>query len=393
MRKYLVIVISLFFLCISIRLSWAGYQSPSEIFSALAPASEDGDDLDIFLVIFYVRSDGTYIEPAAGYNVNVYGASGLLRSFNTSRGADFEAEYNFYDQYIYLEGSGKWKNHIYVYNYNGNLVSTISSYSGNFESALSNGDFITHILKTENYYRYSISGQLLKTYASRPLELGVAKNQAIGNGKYKTTIMFDDRAYSLIMDWDVGKSVKILRDENNNVYLLDAGSAYKYSPCGKLLGKVDVPSDVVFREENVEDREPEYIKHDLYGNTQIDIHGNVYTWKKTPSKYHILKWTWVDDPNAPSGPDVPTGLSLMPSTSGLYLTWTASVQDPGCVTGYEVSRATSAGGVGTTVTTVDKGVVKYNDTTAEVGTTYYYKVRAVSGSEYSAYTTEVSGKR
>jgi len=38
-------------------------------------------------------------------------------------------------------------------------------------------------------------------------------------------------------------------------------------------------------------------------------------------------------------------------------------------------------------------VVKYNDTTAEAGTTYYYKIRVVAGSEYSPYTTEVSGKR
>lgn len=95
----------------------------------------------------------------------------------------------------------------------------------------------------------------------------------------------------------------------------------------------------------------------------------------------------------PSGPDAPTGLTLMPSTTGLYLTWTASAQDPGCVTGYEVSRATTSGGVFSAVATVNAGVLKYNDTSANAGTMYYYKVRAVAGSEYSPFTAEVSGKR
>jgi hypothetical protein len=63
------------------------------------------------------------------------------------------------------------------------------------------------------------------------------------------------------------------------------------------------------------------------------------------------------------------------------------------VTGYEVSRATISGGVFSTVGTVEKGVIKYHDTTASAGTTYYYKVRAVAGSEYPNYTADVSGKR
>ena len=37
--------------------------------------------------------------------------------------------------------------------------------------------------------------------------------------------------------------------------------------------------------------------------------------------------------------------------------------------------------------------VKFNDTTVETGITYYYKVRALAGSDASAYTTEASGKR
>ena len=101
----------------------------------------------------------------------------------------------------------------------------------------------------------------------------------------------------------------------------------------------------------------------------------------------------MDDSNVPTGPDAPTGLSLMPSINGLYLSWTASPNDPGCVTGYEVTRSTTAGGVSTVIATVNAGMLKYNDATAAAGTTYYYKVRAMAGMEYSPYTSEVSGKR
>ena len=298
MRKYLIIVMSLSLLCISMRVSWAGYQGPTEIFSSSDIASHTGDYLDMFLVEFFVRSDGTYVEPEAGpgWNINVYGASGLLRSFNVSRGADFQATYYFYDQYLYVQGSSKWKDHIYVYDYNGNLVSTISPYSGGFESALPNGDIITSIGE-QKYNRYSLSGKLIKAYTSKPLVLGVAESDySVGDRKYKTTIKFEDKTYSMLMDWTVDESIKIYRDGSDNVYLITSGSVEKYNPCGKLLGEFDAPEDVVFREEYVDDRERKFIKHDEYGEPQIDIYGNVYLWKKTPNKYSILKWTWVDDP-------------------------------------------------------------------------------------------------
>ena len=59
---------------------------------------------------------------------------------------------------------------------------------------------------------------------------------------------------------------------------------------------------------------------------------------------------------------------------------------------FEVTKGIKAG-IMLKTTTVDKGVVKYNDTSASVGTLYYYKIRAVAGSEYSPYTIETSGKR
>ena len=40
-----------------------------------------------------------------------------------------------------------------------------------------------------------------------------------------------------------------------------------------------------------------------YGSPILAPNGDVYTWKRTPDKYSIIKWTWKDDPNAPKCPD------------------------------------------------------------------------------------------
>jgi large repetitive protein len=77
----------------------------------------------------------------------------------------------------------------------------------------------------------------------------------------------------------------------------------------------------------------------------------------------------------------------------ISITWEVSPQDPGCVTGYEIARSTTAGSGYTAVGTVEKSVLKYEDTTAAAGTTYYYKVRAKGGDGYSEYSNEASGKR
>jgi hypothetical protein len=241
-----------------------------------------------------------------------------------------------------------------------------------------------------NYFLKSPTGQLISTSTTRPLELGVVSEQSLGGGKYKITITYSDMTYSILG----GPFEKYQRDSAGRLNAISGTYIKKYNQCGKALGSLALPqnqSTVVSPGGRGFDERRALIAE--YGSPVVAPNGDVYTWKRTPDAYSILKWTWVDDPNVPSGPDAPTNLSVAASINGLYLTWTASPQDPGCVTGYEVSRATSVGGVGTTVGTVNAGTVKYNDASASSGTTYYYKVRAVSGSEYSTYTSEVSGKR
>lgn len=245
--------------------------------------------------------------------------------------------------------------------------------------------------RKQQYSLYSPAGQLIKTSTTRPLELGKVSEKRISANKYKITVTYPDKAYSLDM---AGPFEKYVRDTNDFMYALSGKVVKKFGACGKELGSLTIPENqlnIIKPSGRGVEAVAELIAE--YGQPVVAPNGDVYTWKRTPDTYSILKWTWVDDPNVPTGPDAPTGLTVMPSTTGLYLTWTASPQDPGCVTGYEIARATSAGGVGTTISTVNAGVVKYNDTSASAGTTYYYKVRAKAGSEYSNYTSEVSGKR
>jgi len=242
----------------------------------------------------------------------------------------------------------------------------------------------------QNSYQYSSTGQLVKVSTTRPPELGVVSEKALGDGQYKVTVKYPDKEWLIL---GRGRVPKYTRDISGNLYGFGDKQVIRYSSCGKELSRLTMPSNNIQEESRGERLEPKVTVLEGYGSPVVAPNGDIYTWKRTPDKYSILRWTWTDDPNVPNGPDAPTGLTLMTSTTGLYLTWTASSQDPGCVTGYEISRATSSGGVGSTVATVDKGVVKYNDTTATAGTTYFYKVRAVAGSEYSTYTVEVSGKK
>jgi hypothetical protein len=278
-------------------------------------------------------------------------------------------------------------------------------------TTLSDDSIIVYKDDESKYYLYTPTGQLLKTYTERPLELGrKMAEKRLSDKSYNIRMQYPEGIYAFNVP--TKRPDKLYRDAVKNLYviqrLVDVTKAatetegeetvqhyrvLRYNFCGKETGRLELPQDqyeVIGRDNVVGIREQALAE---YGQPIVAPNGDVYTWKRTPDKYSIIKWTWQDDPNVPSGPDAPTGLAVTPSTTGLYLTWKASPQDPGCVTGYEIARSTSSGGVYTPLATVDKGVLKYNDTTAAAGTTYYYKIRAVSGMEYSPYTAEVSGKR
>ncbi|MRR34193.1 fibronectin type III domain-containing protein [bacterium] len=96
---------------------------------------------------------------------------------------------------------------------------------------------------------------------------------------------------------------------------------------------------------------------------------------------------------SPSQLQAPTGLTLRIVPEGFLLSWSSSPQEPVIVTGYEVVRATYFSGPYESVGTVDRGVFSFVDKTAKPEAIYFYKVRAMAGSQYSLFSREASGER
>jgi len=91
--------------------------------------------------------------------------------------------------------------------------------------------------------------------------------------------------------------------------------------------------------------------------------------------------------------EAPSALHLKIVGNGFQLTWALSPQDPGTVTGYEIVRSDRFTGPYDTVTTVGKGISQYHDTSASKEIIYFYKVRAITGKDYSPFSNTVAGER
>ena len=251
---------------------------------------------------------------------------------------------------------------------------------------------------------YTPTGELITTTTERPLELGRVKRRSFGDRRYNYIIEYPEKTYSIRTEGIVDQIIKDLSGYIYSTKKVDSGEEYwiyqveKYSSCGTQLGALRLPitkyspSEIVRHDNGAVVLPGTVIKE--YGQPVVAPNGDVYTWKRTPDNYSILKWTWQDEPNPTADlPDAPTGLTASGSSNGITLRWKASLQDPGCVSEYEIGRAAVSGGAVSTIGTVDKGIYTYEDTTAEAGTTYYYKVRSKGGEGYSEYSNEASGLR
>ncbi len=85
-------------------------------------------------------------------------------------------------------------------------------------------------------------------------------------------------------------------------------------------------------------------------------------------------------------PSAPTGLTAAAGNTQVTLNWTASSG----ATSYNIYRATSAGGEGTTAIQTGVTGTSFTNTGLTNGTTYYYKVAAVNSSGTSAQSGEAS---
>jgi hypothetical protein len=85
-------------------------------------------------------------------------------------------------------------------------------------------------------------------------------------------------------------------------------------------------------------------------------------------------------------PAVPTGLTATAGVGAVSLAWTGGTYD----TTFNVYRSTTSGGEGTTPLATGITASSYTDSTATVGTKYYYTVAGVFGTKTSAASNEAS---
>lgn len=268
----------------------------------------------------------------------------------------------------------------------------ISEYSfGDVIGISKSGNLFTE--SGEEYYETTLTGDVIRTYVERPLEAGQIKEDGrITNDMYKVTITYPDKEWTIVDD---SMCSKYYRDTRGKLYCSEEKYVAKYNDCGLVVAELTLPdSNVKVLPSNMAGIENTYFTKEEYGNLTIAPNGDLYAWKRTPETYSIVKWTWQDDSSDPAPkPNPPRNLNTQKVDTGLKLEWWTSFQDPGCVTGYEISRGDTSGGPYTSIGTVDKGVVEYIDTTVAPGTTYFYVIRAQSGTEYSAYSNEVTATR
>ena len=88
----------------------------------------------------------------------------------------------------------------------------------------------------------------------------------------------------------------------------------------------------------------------------------------------------------PPPPTAPTGLTATAASSSVInLSWTDNSTDE---TGFSIERKTGASGTYGQIVTVGANVKSYSSTGLASSTIYYYRIRAMNGSAYSAYSNE-----
>jgi hypothetical protein len=183
---------------------------------------------------------------------------------------------------------------LYIYNYFGEILCKIDI--PRTERYGVTGGYIIKNLDNNLYYRYSRTGQLLNTYTERPLELGEVKEKYLGPGKYKYTVKYPDTTWEIIRE-GAFSSQSYIRDMTGNLYAIGSNYVVRYDGQGNELAKLTMPEA---RFQGVElpsnlpsDAElPRPEVSEGYGPPVLAPNGDVYTSKRTPDKYYIIKWLW-----------------------------------------------------------------------------------------------------
>ncbi len=394
--KYIVAGLITFVLSHHVYAAWIG---PVDIFTigfgsgVDQVAVEYGDIEDLYATLSDISSQGHIaISDELNGRVKIYDSQGtFIRNLvpPVPNPADQTLKPKFIGQNVVIP----IKNY-YFYSNAGDLLANPLSASGRSVFTEEANALLYEAIEPKQWLVYAPDGTLLNTFTEKPLELGHISQRDVsfqGNDIYRITVAFPNKEWKIISPSGPCGEYNYKQDNAGNLYCVGDQSIVRYSACGKEVSSFTIPEDI----ESVRVRGPgledDVTSLEGYDSIEMADNGDVYTSKVTPTNFSVIKWTWQASPeDKVGGPDAPTDFFANVLALEVKLAWRPSLQDPGCVTGYEVSRATVAGGPYTTLTTTGAGIKSFIDTTVVSGTTYYYKVRALSAVANSDYTTEAS---
>jgi len=246
------------------------------------------DTQDIFPTTIAISSTGRIAisEDQTIKRVQIFLKGTFERSIDTFA---FDLVYGLNDD-LFVSGGGFRK-----YDSTGKLQWSKTDVSFDELYSTIDGIIVGHDNHKKTYYLYSPTGQIIKTSATRPLELGLAQRGSAKSSGYLQSIKYPNTTFNFIIPWETLKSHHL--DNNGNLIITaqtdSKDAVYMINPCGQILGQMQIPKDKGHIIQQL-GAEPVGELDYEYGNPLIDANGNVFTWKRTPDKYRILKWTWLE---------------------------------------------------------------------------------------------------
>lgn len=282
--------------------------------------------------------------------------------------------------YLFQQAENK-EQVVRFYDYNAQLKSHFS-FVGELEKVLNDG----HLLVQDQYYRLlSLKGYLLKTTRYEPPESQQVKLTGSRHRDNQRTLMsVDDQNWIVPSDSGYEDFIVGLHDV---IFAINEQQIDLFDRCGKQLFSLKLPQNVFEEVEEVANSYQEYNEPELlvaYGPPQVIPDGKIYLWKEEGDQLQILRWDLSGFLNPALNTPPPTALHVAGTPYGNYLTWRLSEQDPGCVSGYEISRV-SANGVVENIATLPVGSFKWRDSDM-VGKNALYRVRSLAEDKVSVWT-------
>jgi len=257
-----------------------------------------------------------YVSDSINTRVKVYSSLGTLQSI--IKPINIKNERFWPEQDMVCDTNGNvytlnYDNKIQKYSKSGQLLWEKDNLSvGKIFALPDNNIILAGSKKGQNalYIKYSASGKFINSYFTRPIELGVA---SLSNEN--VTVTYPDIVYKLKTN---ARPYKFFRDIKNYVYLLekylseeitDKNISYrihKYNICGNEVALFNLPQSQYepIPPEGFESPTWSLVPIIEYGEPIVSNVGDIYSRARTKTLYKILKWTWQDDPNTPSCPDV-----------------------------------------------------------------------------------------